>query len=90
MSKLCLTASLTRPCSAPPGARPATPRALVGKRISQEFVKADMVYVVKTLGRIMGCKPNIGPQVDGEVTVRLRSVPAEAANSTTKGLRSLF
>lgn len=79
MRKLCLAASLTLSLLAPSWARPATPPTLVGKRISQDFVKADLAYVVKTLARMMGCNAFIGPQVNGEVTVDLRSVTPEAA-----------
>ena len=56
-------------------ARPAS----MTKTVTQEFVGADLVQVVKTLGRQMECNVFIGPHVDGVVTVSLRSVPPEAA-----------
>lgn len=79
MRNLCLAASLTLSLLAPAWARPATPPSLVGKRISQDFVKADLVYVVKTLARMMGRNVYIGPGAEGEVTLSLRSVSPEAA-----------
>jgi len=57
---------------------PARP-ALMDKTLTQDFKDADLVYVVKTLAKEMGCNAYIGPHLEGQVTVSLRSVPPEAA-----------
>lgn len=49
------------------------------KRVTLDFVKADLVYVVKLLAREMGRNVFIGPGVEGEVNLNLKDVPADAA-----------
>lgn len=49
------------------------------KLVTLDFVNADLVYVIKRLGREMGRNVYIGPGVVGSVTVSLKGVPADGA-----------
>jgi type II secretory pathway component GspD/PulD (secretin) len=72
------------PVSAPVSAlRPRRPaqRAYVPrpKLVSVDFVNADLVYVIKVLGKEMNKNVVVDPTVEGSVTVTLKSVPVEGA-----------
>lgn len=49
------------------------------KLVSLDFVNADLVYVIKVLAREMNKNVFVGPDVQGSVTVTLKSVPVEGA-----------
>lgn len=53
----------------------SAPRDLV----SHDFQNADLVQVLKTLAREMGCAITLGGEVRGRVTLKLDNVPAEEA-----------
>ncbi len=77
-------ASAMEPVSAPVSAlRPRRPaqRAYVPKPklVSVDFVNADLVYVIKVLGKEMNKNVVVDPTVEGSVTVTLKSVPVEGA-----------
>lgn len=80
-------------CPVPPGKTPAISRSRIslrlsltpstpvpqGKRVSQDFVNVDIVYVLKVLAKDRGYNIYIGPGVEGTFTGSLRSVRPEAA-----------
>lgn len=78
VQKLCLTLSLAMLCCLPAWSRAKPPPALK-TRVTRNFCNADLAWVVRELAKAMGRNVYIGPGVEGNVTVRLRSVPPEAA-----------
>jgi len=59
--------------------RPAPRRLARAKLVNHEFVNTDVVFVIKVLAKEMGRNVYIGPDVEGSVTINLRSVPADGA-----------
>lgn len=58
---------------------PAWSQANTQKRVTLSFQKADLVVVLKTLAREMGVSLQLGPTVQGTVTIDLVDVPVEEA-----------
>lgn len=75
---LSMLTCLVSPCSAR-RPRPAPPSYHSQKLVTMDFLRADLVYVIKVLAHEMGCNVYIGSGVEGRVTVSLRQVPAQAA-----------
>ncbi|MBN9417111.1 hypothetical protein ABS71_11245 [bacterium SCN 62-11] len=76
MRILCLVPLLAVLLAASGWCRPVRPAGAV---VSQEFENVELVEVVKVLAKSMGRRVYIGPGVEGRVSVRFCSVPAEVA-----------
>ncbi|MEW6278849.1 MAG: hypothetical protein AB1758_09520 [Candidatus Eremiobacterota bacterium] len=77
LAALLLLAPATLPAeeSAPRPARSTS--AQRGPRISLDVVRADLPVVIKKIGQTMGCNVYVGSEVQGEVTLSVKNVPAE-------------
>lgn len=58
-------------------ALPALSESARGPCVTLNYNRADLPYVVKQLGKRMGCNVYVGPEVAGQVTLNVKDTPAE-------------